>query len=104
MSSRRFRLAADLLIAAVEITAQALVLCVLLLLLIAGVEPNTAPAAPAPAPVVAAASVAAPAPVVAAAAALTVAELRQMARAAGLPRSLTRSGRRADLLAALALA
>ena len=37
------------------------------------------------------------------AAALTVAQLRQLARAAGF-RALARSGRRADLLAALALA
>ncbi len=32
---------------------------------------------------------------------LTVAQLRRLARVAGLPRSLTRSGRRADLLLAL---
>ena len=32
---------------------------------------------------------------------LTVAELRRRARAAGLPRALSRSGRRADLLEAL---
>lgn len=36
--------------------------------------------------------------------ALNVAELRRLARAAGLPRALSRSGRRADLLAALAAA
>lgn len=35
---------------------------------------------------------------------LTVAELRRLARAAGLPRSLSRSGRRAQLLEALAAA
>ena len=35
-------------------------------------------------------------------AALPVRELRRLARAAGLPRELSRSGRRADLLAALA--
>lgn len=33
---------------------------------------------------------------------LTVAQLRKLARAAGLPRALSHSGRRADLLAALA--
>jgi hypothetical protein len=33
---------------------------------------------------------------------LTVAELRRLARAAGLPRSLSRSGRRAELLPAVA--
>lgn len=34
---------------------------------------------------------------------VTVAELRRLARAAGLPRSLTRSGRRAELLTALGM-
>jgi hypothetical protein len=111
MTSRRFRLAADLLIGAVELIAQALVLCVLLLLLIAGIEPSSAPApaapiaAPAPvAPVVAAAPVAAPAYLAPAASRRTVAELRKQARAAGLPRSLYRSGNRAELLNALGLA
>ena len=33
---------------------------------------------------------------------LTVAQLRKLARAAGLPRTLSHSGRRAQLLAALA--
>jgi hypothetical protein len=66
--------------------------------------PVSAPAAPMAAP---AAPMAAPAsPLVAAPvrarARLTVAQLRTMARAAGLPSALARSGRRADLLAALA--
>jgi len=72
----------------------ALVLCV------AGWRPASVASVAAPA---APAAPAAVAPLVPAAAALTVIELRQMARAAG-HRALARSGRRADLLAALALA
>jgi hypothetical protein len=71
---------------------------------LAALPPGPVPAAPAaavapPAPVVAAT----PAPPAPAAQldARTVAQLRRLARAAGLPQ-LARSGRRADLLAALA--
>lgn len=111
------RTVADVAVVAVELIAQALVLCVLLLLLITGIEPiataaadpvvSTAPA-PAAAPVVAAPVAAAPvapvAPVAAPVLRRTVADLRKEARAAGLPRSLYRSGNRAELLNALGLA
>lgn len=82
------------------------------------------PAAPQPEPVAPAPSEAPPAPIAASEAPavvltcapepvaipapplerLTVAQLRRLARAAGLPRTLTRSGRRAQLLEALAAA
>ena len=108
------RTVADVAVVAVELIAQALLLSVLLLLLITGIEPiataaadpvvSTAPA-PAAAPVVAAPVAAAPvAPVAAPVLRRTVADLRKEARAAGLPRSLYRSGNRAELLNALGLA
>jgi hypothetical protein len=114
--------AACLAVAVVEIAAMALAMAVLLLLLITGIEPVATAAAdpvvstdpaPAAAPVAAAPVAAAPvapaapvaaAPVVAPVSGLTVAQLRQQARAAGLPRSLYRSGNRAELLNALGLA
>jgi hypothetical protein len=113
------RTVADVAVVAVELIAQALLLSVLLLLLIAGIEPTATAAAdpvvsiapaPAAAPVVAAPVVAAPvaaapvAPVAAPVLRRTVADLRKEARAAGLPRSLYRSGNRAELLNALGLA
>ena len=84
----------------VEIAATGLVLACLLLLLVAGVEPTAAVVPVVPAPVAPVVPVV-PAPVVPVAPRLTVAQLRQMARAAGLPRSLYRSGNRAQLLNAL---
>jgi hypothetical protein len=88
--------------------ARLLFVPVLALLLVAlGWRPAPRAAAPQP---VAAAPIAAPdvpAPVAIAVPPLDrlpVAELRRLARAAGLPRSLTRSGRRAALLEALAAA
>ena len=77
----------------------ALVPVVAVLLTVAGWRPATAPPAPPP-------PLEHPLAVVAAGlaeglAAVPVRELRQLARAAGLPRQLSRSGRRADLLAAL---
>jgi len=86
--------------------------CVALVLTVAGYRPTAAaPAAPATVPVpllvdpagILPAGFESVAPVAAAQAALTVVQLRQMARAAGF-RGLARNGRRADLLAALALA
>lgn len=79
-----------------------------LLLLALGWRPATRAAAPQPQPVAPASAVvmACSAGPVAIAAprleGLTVAQLRRLARAAGLPRSLSHSGRRAQLLAALA--
>ena len=70
--------------------------------------PIASPEAPTPLPQAPAFALAcAPEPVAIAApplAGLTVAELRRLARAAGLPRTLSRSGRRAQLLEALAAA
>jgi hypothetical protein len=106
------RTVADVAVVAVELIAQALLLSVLLLLLIAGIEPTATAAAdpvvsiapaPAAAPVVAA-PVAPAAPVATPVLRRTVADLRKEARAAGLPRSLYRSGNRAELLNALGLA
>lgn len=87
-----------------------------LLLTLAGWRPAPRSAAPQPQPVApAAAEPLPPAPAVLLACApepvaiaapplegLTVAQLRKLARAAGLPRSLSHAGRRAQLLAALA--
>lgn len=70
----------------------ALVPLVAVLLTVAGWRPATAP--PAPLALVATG-------LAEGLAAVPVRELRQLARAAGLPRQLSRSGRRADLLAAL---
>jgi hypothetical protein len=83
-------------VAVVRLARAVLVPCVALMLTVAGWRP----AAPA-----AVASVVAPATVapLVAVASLPVRELRQLARAAG-HRALARNGRRADLLAALALA
>jgi hypothetical protein len=72
---------------------------VAVLLTVAGWRPATAPPPPPP-------PLEHPLAVVAAGlaeglAAVPVRQLRQLARAAGLPRQLSRSGRRADLLAAL---
>jgi hypothetical protein len=76
-----------------------LVPLVALLLTLAGWRPSTV--APAPAPAEGAPPAPTPEPVAESLAPLTVAELRRRARDAGLPRQLSRSGRRADLLAAL---
>lgn len=88
---------------AVAVLARAvLVPLVALLLTVAGWRPGAlAPAAAAP--VAAAEPPLAPVaePIAEALVPLTVAELRRRARAAGLPRALSRSGRRADLLEAL---
>jgi len=87
-------------VALVRLARAVVVPCVALVLTVAGWCPSPAAAAAAPAP--------APAPVARDWAGrpldcLTVRELRLQARAAG-HRALARSGRRADLLAALALA
>ncbi len=84
-------------LAVAEALATLLVAALALLLTLAGWCPPRPPAAPlrpalAPRP---------PAPLVAPLEALTVADLRRLARAAG-HRSLARSGRRAELLQALA--
>lgn len=83
-------------VALIRLARAVLVPCVALILTVAGWRP----AAPA-----AVASAVAPATVapLGAVATLPVRELRQLARAAG-HRALARNGRRADLLAALALA
>ena len=74
-------------VAAVRLARAVLVPVLALVLVLAGYRPAAATVAPLVQP----------------AAALTVVQLRQMARAAG-HRALARSGRRVDLLAALALA
>ena len=88
-------------VALVRLARTVLVPCVALVLLLAGWQPAGSPA-------VAAVALAAPAPAPVARDwagrpldSLTVRELRLQARAAGF-RALARSGRRADLLAALA--
>jgi hypothetical protein len=83
-------------VALVRLARTVLVPCVALVLTVAGWQPS-GPAAAAPM------ALAAPAPAPVALAPLTVVQLRQLARQAG-HRALARSGRRADLLAVLALA
>lgn len=73
---------------------------VALVLTLAGWRPAAAPAI---AIAIEAPLAAAPVAIAAPARRLTVVELRALARAAGLPRSLTRNGRRADLLTALGM-
>ena len=103
-----------LLLGAAVLTAEALLIltaaAVALLLTVAGWCPALAPDRPAAAPLTAAAMPAPAMPATPAAIApaaqleaRTVAQLRRLARAAGLPQ-LGRSGRRADLLEALAMA
>ena len=93
--------------ATLQALATLTVALVALLLTLAGWRPAAAPAArPAPLPVVltpAPAPLALPPAAAPPLASLRVIELRQLARAAGLA-TLARSGRRADLLEALALA
>lgn len=84
-------------VAAVRLARAVLVPVLALVLVLAGYRPA------APAAVASIEAPAAVAPLVQPAAALTVVQLRQLARAAG-HRALARSGRRVDLLAALALA
>ncbi|MCP9821011.1 hypothetical protein KBZ18_16145 [Synechococcus sp. Cruz-9H2] len=113
----------ELLMLAVLLVAEALVLIAVPLIALvltltswrgsATSPPTTAPAVPVVAPVApAAVPVTAPAPptteqpwlppIWQELERLTVAELRRLARAEGLPRSLSRAGRRAELLPALA--
>jgi hypothetical protein len=91
-------------VALIRLARAVLVPVVALALTVAGYRPAPAAVASVAAPA-AVASVAAPATVAppVAVASLPVRELRQLARAAG-HRALARNGRRADLLAALALA
>lgn len=97
--------------------ARLLLLAAAALLVLLGWRPAPRPAAPQPQPVAPAAVVEASPALIAASEAptllppspaplerLRVVELRALARAAGLPRTLSRSGRRADLLEALAAA
>ncbi|MFM8544086.1 MAG: hypothetical protein ACKOFN_09595 [Vulcanococcus sp.] len=88
-------------------TLARLLLAAAALLVLLGWRPAPRPAAPQPQPVAPAAVEASPAllpPSPAPLERLRVVELRALARAALLPRTLSRSGRRADLLEALAAA